>query len=386
MPDLLPFAVDAEDLSDYRAALAAALDGSGPPVAPYADGPAPEFDPAASFPDDLSLVVSTSGSTGTPKRAMLTSDALVASADATHERLGGPGQWLLPMPAQHIAGTQVLIRSVRAGTEPLALPHFGIAEFVAAAGELIHDRCYTALVPTQLRRLLDAGVEARTALARFDGILLGGAAADPGLLAEAAEAGATVLTTYGSSETAGGCVYSGVPLTGTTVELGDDGRITLCGTTIASGYLGAPDLTASIFGRLADGTRTFRTDDLGVWRDGRLHVTGRIDDLINTGGVKVAPRIVESAATLHPDVLEAVALGLPDREWGETVALAIRTRNVLSLHDIRAHLRDHLPSYALPKRLLLVDEMPLRGPGKPDRAALATAPGWQTLSAHQQAD
>ena len=160
----------------------------------------------------------------------------------------------------------------------------------------------------------------------------------------------------------------------------------LPGVRRACAELGAPNLTAAAFGRLDDGTRTFRTDDLGVWRDGRLHVIGRIDDLINTGGVKVAPRIVETAATLHPDVLEAVALGLPDREWGEAVALAIRARTTLSLQEIRGHLRDHVPSYALPKRLLLVDEMPLRGPGKPDRAALAAAPGWQTLEPQQLAD
>ena len=386
MPDLQPFAVEADDLTAYRTALAAALDGSGPAIAPYADRVAPVFDPATPLPDGLALVVSTSGSTGTPKRAMLTRDALIASADATHERLGGPGRWLLPMPAQHIAGTQVLIRSLRAGTVPLSLPHFDIAEFIAAASELTHDRHYTALVPTQLRRLLDSGAKARAAVTHFDGILLGGAAADPGLLADAADAGATVLTTYGSSETAGGCVYSGVPLSGTSVELAEDGRITLCGNTIASGYLGAPELTAAIFGRTDDGARTFRTDDLGVWRDGRLQVIGRIDDLINTGGMKVAPRTVESAATLHPEVLEAVALGLPDREWGEAVALAIRTRTAVSLQEIRAHLRDHVPSYALPKRLLLVDEMPLRGPGKPDRVALANAPGWQTLTPHQPAD
>lgn len=385
MPDLQPFAVHADDLTDYRAALAAALNGNGPAIAPYVDVP-PHLDPAAHLPDGLALVVSTSGSTGTPKRAMLARDALVSSADATHERLGGPGQWLLSMPAQHIAGTQVLIRSVRAGTVPLSLSHFDITEFIATAGKLTHQRHYTALVPTQLRRLLDAGNEARSAVAHFDGILLGGAAADPGLLTEARDAGATVLTTYGSSETAGGCVYSGVPLSGTTVDLADDGRITLCGNTIASGYLEDPELTTAVFGRRDDGNRTFRTDDLGVWRDGRLHVIGRIDDLINTGGVKVAPRIVESAAIVHADVLEAVALGLPDREWGESVALAIRARTALSLQEIREHLRDHVPPYALPKRLLLVDAMPLRGPGKPDRAALAAAQGWQTLPAHHQAD
>lgn len=385
MPDLQPFRVRADDLTGYRDALAAALDG-GPALAPYAGDVPPALDPHAPRPDDLALVVSTSGSTGTPKRAMLTAGALAASADATHERLGGPGQWLLPMPAQHIAGTQVLIRSVRAGTTPVVLERFGVREFVTAANQLSHARRYTALVPTQLHRLLDASDEARAAVAAFDGILLGGAAADPGTLEDAERIGATVFTTYGSSETAGGCVYSGVPLTGTTVDLAEDGRITLCGSTIAAGYLGQPELTAVTFGQRADGTRTFRTDDIGEWRDGRLHVLGRIDDLINTGGIKVAPRIVETAALRHPDVLEAVALALPDEEWGQAVALAVRARKDLQLHEVREELRGRLPSYALPRRLLMVDELPLRGPGKPDRAALAARRGWQTLAAPPVAD
>ncbi|MBB2892896.1 o-succinylbenzoate--CoA ligase [Flexivirga oryzae] len=385
MPDLQPFRVRAADLTGYRDALAAALDG-GSAVVPYTGDHAPELDPTAPVPDGLALVVSTSGSTGTPKRAMLTRDALVASADATHERLGGPGQWLLPMPAQHIAGTQVLIRSLRAGTTPVALEKFDVREFIDAASNLTHERRYTALVPTQLHRLLDASDEARAAVAGFDGILLGGAAADPGMLEDADRLGATVLTTYGSSETAGGCVYSGSPLAGTTVEIAEDGRITLCGNTIASGYLGRPELTATTFAHRENGTRTFRTDDLGEWSGGRLHVLGRVDDLINTGGVKVAPRVVETAATQHPDILEAVALGVPDDEWGQAVALAIRTRKGLQLQQIREELRDRLPAYALPRRLLIVDELPLRGPGKPDRAALAARDGWQTLAAQPVAD
>lgn len=385
MPALQQFQVPAEDLAGYLQALAAALDG-GPALAPYAGDVPPEIDAGAPLPEGLALVVSTSGSTGSPKRAMLTADALTASADATHERLGGPGQWLLPMPAQHIAGTQVLIRSLRAGTTPVTMQHFGVHDFIEAAGKLSHDRRYTALVPTQLHRLLEASDEARAAVADFDGILLGGAAADPGMLEDAERVGATVFTTYGSSETAGGCVYSGVPLAGTTVDLAEDGRIALCGDTIAVGYLGAPQQTAAAFGRREDGTRTFRTDDIGEWRDGRLHVLGRIDDLINTGGVKVAPRIVETAALQHPEVLEAVALALPDEEWGQAVGLVIRSRKELELHEIREELRDRLPSYALPRRLLVVDELPLRGPGKPDRAALAARAGWQTLAAPPLAD
>nr|WP_212755490.1 o-succinylbenzoate--CoA ligase [Flexivirga aerilata] len=376
---MLPYLVRPGELASYRSALAAALDGTGPPLSPYAE-PTPPPD-AAEVPDDIALVVSTSGSTGTPKRAMLSRAALVASADATHERLGGPGQWLLPMPPQHIAGTQVLIRSLRAGVAPITLTMFGVDEFISATRALTGARRYTSLVPTQLRRLLDAGPAAREALAAYDGLLLGGAASAPSLLTEAADAEVRVLTTYGMSETSGGCVYDGVPLTGTSVRLDDDGRITLCGNTIASGYLDAPELTATVFGELPDGTRTFRTDDIGSWEQDRLHVLGRGDDLINTGGLKVAPRVVEEAATQLPDVIEAVALGLPDDEWGEAVAIAVRARKPLELAEIRAALRERLPSYALPKRLLLVEELPLRGPGKPDRAALAQSPGWQNLPA-----
>ena len=380
MPALLPYLVRADDLAEYLTVLRAALDGSGPAVAAYADPAA--LPPTATVPEGTALVVSTSGSTGAPKRAVLTSDALAASADATHDRLGGPGQWLLPMPAQHIAGTQVLIRSLRAQTTPITLPSFGIREFVTATSRLTGDRRYTALVPTQLRRLLDDAA-ARDALASYQGILLGGAAAPPALLRRAADADVRVLTTYGMSETAGGCVYDGRPLAGTTVDIDDAQRITLRGNTVALGYLDDPERTAAAFDRTGP-VRGFRTGDLGSWLpDGRLQVLGRADDLINTGALKVAPRIVEDAATELPQVLEAVALGLPDDEWGQAVGLAVRSTTPLQLPDLRDALRATLPAYALPRRLLVLDRIPLRGPGKPDRAALAATPGWQTLPAQR---
>ncbi|NHN55305.1 AMP-binding protein [Calidifontibacter sp. DB0510] len=326
-------------------------------------------------PDGTALVVSTSGSTGTPKRAILSRDNLIASADATHERLGGPGVWLLPMPAQHIAGTQVLVRSIRAGTQPIVLERWSEAEFVAATGGLDGPRRYTAIVPTQLRRLLadDAG---RSALLSFDGVLIGGAATDPRLLAEALDAGVRALTTYGMSETAGGCVYDGIPLRDTTIGL-DDGQIVLRGPTIAQGYLGDPERTAAAF---EDGPpRGFRTGDLGEFgTDGRLRVLGRADDLIITGGLKVAPRVVEEAARTLEGVHEACALGLPDDEWGHAVGLAVVADHPWTTAAARAALRDQLPAYALPRRLLNLAALPLRGPGKPDRRALAAATGWQT--------
>ena len=359
-------------------ALRAALDG-GPAVMPYAAGAAAPTVPDAGgpLPEGLALVVGTSGSTGSPKLAMLTRDALVASATATHERLGGPGRWLLPMPAHHIAGIQVLVRSLVAGTRPVAADlssGFTPAAFADAADGVEAERRYTAVVPTQLVRLLadDRGTEA---LRRFDAVLVGGAATAPALLDRAREAGVRVTTTYGMSETAGGCVYDGLPLSGSWARAGSDGRIQLGGDTLAAGYLGRPDLTATAFTTDTDGTRWFTTDDVGHLDDrGRWHVDGRVDDLVTTGGLKVAPRLVEEAIGARlPGVAECAVVGVPDPEWGEVVAAALVLADgspAPELADVRDALRGALPGHALPRRVAVVDALPLRGPGKPDRPAL----------------
>ncbi len=362
--------------------LAAALEG-GDPVLPYAaSGPAPTVpahDPA-DLPDGLAVVVGTSGSTGTPKRALLTAGALVASNRATHERLGGPGQWLLALPAHHVAGLQVLLRSLDAGTSPVAMDltdGFVPAAFLAAAARLDAGLPrYTSLVPTQLVRLLDhpGGSES---LGAFDAVLVGGAAISPRLRLRAERAGVRVVATYGMSETAGGCVYDGTPLPCTEIAFDDEGRIHLGGATLALGYLGRPDLTAAAFGVDDDGLRWFRTDDVGhTDYRARLRVDGRVDDLVNTGGLKVAPRLVEEAVLDHvPGVAEVVVVGSPDPEWGEVVCALVvlepgAVRAGLTAGELRAHLRGILPDHALPRRALTATRLPLRGPGKPDRRAV----------------
>ncbi|MBD3785167.1 MAG: AMP-binding protein, partial [Micrococcales bacterium] len=320
-----------------------------------------------------------SGSTGSPKLAMLGAAALTASARATHERLGGPGQWLLTLPAGHVAGLQVLLRSLDAETEPVSTDlrdGFTPAAFADATTRLDPGhRHYTALVPTQLVRLL-ADPAGTAALARLDGVLVGGAATPPALRRRAEAAGVRVHTTYGMSETCGGCVYDGRALTGAEVRLDDDGRVRLGGTTLAHGYLGRPDLTFRAFAVDPDGSRWFRTDDAGHLDDeGRLHVEGRLDDLVSTGGLKVAPRLVEEATVDHvPGVLEAVVVGTPDPEWGQAVSLLVVPApgaRPLSLAEVRDLLRPHLPAHALPRRVTAAPAVPLRGPGKPDRAAVA---------------
>ena len=345
------------------AALSAALDGTGPAVFPATDGRAPDGVPAPG----TAVVVTTSGSTGVPKHVMLTAAALRASAEATRARLGGPGGWLLALPAEHVAGVQVIVRALLAGAAPVVQDvrdGFRPAGFAAAAARLPDGtRRYTSLVPTQLLRILDDGAAGLEALRGFDAVLIGGAALDEGLRARALGAGVRIVTTYGMSETAGGCVYDGIPLDGVRVRV-DDGRVLLGGPTLAAGYLGAPDDTAEVF---TDGW--YRTGDLGRLDGDRLTVLGRADDVIVTGGEKVAPAAVERVLTARPGVVDACVVGVPDPEWGAVVGAVVVLAGPAGLDELAAAVRAELGRAAVPRRWRVVSAVPLRGIGKPDRTA-----------------
>ncbi len=351
---------------ELAGALRAALDG-GPAVLPLsaADprlaGLRARLAPGEPAEPGTAVVVATSGSTGEAKGVLLSAAALRASATATHARLGGPGQWLLPLPAQHVAGVQVIVRSLLAGYEPVVLAR-GQA-FADAAAALAGERRYTALVPTQLTRLLETDPGT---LRGFDAILLGGAATPPALLARARDAGVRVVTTYGMSETAGGCVYDGVPLDGVRVRI-RGGVVELSGPVLAHGYRRDPAATARAF---TGGW--FRTTDLGVLHDGgTLEVLGRADFVINTGGVKVAPAAVEAVLTAHPGVAEACVVDLPSDEWGQLVAAAVVPAGEPPRRaDLLDAVRAALGGPAVPRLLRFADALPLRGPGKVDRTAV----------------
>lgn len=357
-----------ESVETLKAAVAEALD-DGPAVLPYvSEALRDAMEPSHPAEPGTAVIIATSGSTGEPKGVLLSAAALAASAHATHAQLGGPGHWLLATPAQYIGGLQVLVRSLLAGTATSVLPASGFRpdDFAEAAAPLLalDGPRYTALVPTQLGRLLDAGGAGLAAARAFDAIVIGAAATTPRLRERAADAGVPIVPAYGMSETASGCVYDGVPLDGVRVEL-DDERICLAGTVLAHGYRLRPDLTAEAF----DGGR-FRTSDRGrLLPDGRLEVLGRIDDMINTGGVKVAATAVERVLTAQPGVRDACVVGVPDPEWGEAV-VALVVGEGCDVDALRAVCREEAGAAAAPKRVEFAAELPLRGPGKVDRAAV----------------
>ena len=377
--------------------LRAALDGSGPAILPV-DAGLPASQVAALLeafaPDevvvggqrsgrsgrgvreDTAVIIGTSGSTGVPKGVELSASALLASARASMARLGArPGErWLACLPVTHVAGLQVLVRSLRSGTDPV-VAQVGDAEALAAS--------HVSIVPTQLVRLMDSA-DGRAALARFSSVLVGGAAASSAVLDAARAAGVRAVTTYGMSETCGGCVYDGVPLDGVSVRADADGRLRIFGPVLMNGYYGQPELTASVLveGGLPaspgvpprNSLPEFVTSDLGYIDDvGRVIVRGRADDVINTGGHKVVPGEVAAVLSTCPGVKEVVVVGRPDPEWGERVTAVIVPEDQEyppTLELLGIHVRATLPRYACPSEVVLAEAIPVLSNGKPDLARL----------------
>jgi len=294
--------------------------------------------------DPEPLVIATSGSTGQPKQVVLSRDAMRASADATHARLGGPGTWELNLPPAYVAGVQVLYRTIRGGGG---------------------DRRYVSLVPTQLVRALRS--EQRLwQLREYDAVLVGGGPLQPRVRSEAERQGLRIVQTYGMSETCGGCVYDGVPLDDVEVRVDDDGHVLLRGPVLFDGYRGEPERTAAAF---RDGWLV--TNDLGHWaEDGRLRIDGRMDDIIISGGVKVPALAVAEAIARDLHGTPVAVVGMPDPEWGERVVAVVEivgARSAVSLD----YLRDLIdPREWAPRQLVLVPELPLLPNGKPDRVAI----------------
>ncbi|UVI37134.1 AMP-binding protein [Brevibacterium spongiae] len=341
------------------------------------------------------LILFTSGSTGKPKAVALSAEALTASERATERFLSGPGDWHLCLPVNHIAGFQVELRARLAGRAPVrAASAKFTADSFAAEVETLVERAgarptYTSLVPTQLHRILEDARSTRAA-AQITHILLGGAAISPALLDRADEAGLNIVRTYGMSETAGGCVYDGVPFDEVDITITEAGTIDLRGPVVADTYVeisadgrAITPVASTALTVDARGRRVMHTSDLGRLDDGVLSVLGRADDIIVSGGTNVSPHALETGllpSWQREGVAEMLVTWVPDDEWGKKIVALVRPtdgRELAADETPREFARrlgglDHgMRGQLLPQLVFTVDEIPSRSIGKPDRKAAA---------------
>lgn len=373
MPERPLLIVDPADWRAVHAALRARLFADGPAVFPVSD---PGDAVPATAPAATALVIQTSGSTGRPKRVALGEAALRASAHATETALGGPGQWLVCLSPAFVAGSQQLVRSLLGGIEPVIGPLEGFdpAAFAASVAGMANGRRYSALVPAQLSRLVDDGErdpDLRAAVASLDAMLIGGQALPQAVAERARGLGYRIVRTYGSSETATGCVYDGRPVGATRLRT-VDGVLEISGPTLAEGYLGDPDATAAAF-HDEGGVRWFRTGDRAeISPDGTLRILGRADNVLISGGVKVSLDRVEAVVRELPGLSDAVVVRAPSERWGEVpvVVVAGEAAAPARLDEVRAHVGDVLGPAGRPDAIIVVATLPLLATGKPDRRAL----------------
>jgi O-succinylbenzoic acid--CoA ligase len=325
------------------------------------DGPAISLGPISVevVPSQIAIVVSTSGSTGDAKEVGLSAAALLASAKATNKFFGASkGQtWSLLLPLTHIAGINVLVRALELGT--IAIDARGITGKYP-------DADYTAIVPTQLFRALNGDSDLLAHLLVAKSVLVGGAALDKKLAEQARAAGINVVESYGMTETCGGCVYDGLPIGDTSVEINKDGLIKISTASLATTYLNDPPGWSS---KLENGY--FLTSDLGEINNGKLRVTGRADDVIVTGGENISLTKVEEVIRGAFAGIECAAFAVADQQWGQALHLAIAGEVKPELSAINQSLSSKISAAAKIKRAIYLDQLPKTALGKVNRQELA---------------
>ena len=315
------------------------------------DGPALALSPieAATVAARTALVVTTTGSSGTPKLVGLSASALLTSARSSNKYLGAEhgNTWSLLLPLNHIAGINVLIRSLESGTTPVNL--------IGYQGSFPKVD-FTAIVPTQLFRALNGDANLLQHLQGAKAVLVGGAALTHQLRSQAETAGINVVETYGSTETSGGCVYNGVPLDGVEISVGDDQRIAIKGKVVAH------DLVSE------DGW--YYTSDAGHFEGDKLIIDGRIDDIVISGGENVSLTAIDRVIAQTFPVIQSASFALSDSEWGQAIHLAIVGADTSIEESIQETLHRELGAASKIKGFHHLQELPLIGIGKIDRAAL----------------
>ena len=309
-------------------------------------------------PAGTAAVVLTSGTAALPKAVMLTRTGMETMAMSYSSRIGAGAAdvWLAALPLTGVAGLAILARSYVTEVPAIVHDRFAI-DHVARTAER-RDATIVSLVPTALRRLLDAGAP----LHHFRVVLVGGAALAATLRDRATAAGIPVIATYGMTETWGGVALDGRLIDGAQARITDEGEIEIAGPMVTSGYRLDEEATRDAF---RDGW--LRTGDLGTLVDGRLDVTGRRGDVIITGGVNVSPTAVEAVVLTHPGIVDAAVVGAADEEWGERVVAYVVPADpaaVPTLEQVRDLVKDHLPAAAAPRELHPVTRIPRNDAGK----------------------
>lgn len=340
------------DLAELMARLAKAL---------VSDGPAISLGSVSveKAPQRVALIVNTSGSTGQAKEVGLSASALLESAKSANKFVGAKsGQiWSLLLPLTHIAGINVLVRSMELGTVPIdAREVSGKYPFAD----------FTAVVPTRLFRALNGDNDLLEHLISAQAVLVGGAALSVELRNAARDAGINVIETYGMTETCGGCIYNGIPLDGAEFEIDELGIISIASKSLATTYLNAPEAWNE---RIRNGY--FVTTDIGHLEDGKLVVTGRSDDVIVTGGENVSLAEVESVVKDTFSGIDCAAFALADSQWGQSLQLAIAGDVKPEQSAINEYLTSKISRAAKVKNFIYMAELPRTSLGKVDRARLA---------------
>jgi O-succinylbenzoic acid--CoA ligase len=339
--------IPANKTFEVLVALTQALDGgdalfvSGPEI----NGVPPTEDLPAEVDDKTAVVVKSSGSTGHPKLIELSADALFASARATEQQIG-TGQWLLTLPVNYVAGLMVLVRSVSADTQPVLMNTqvpFTAEAFVRGASLMDEGNRYLSLVPTQLARLADAidsDPMVYSSLRKFEGILIGGQRPDFAVMQKLKGMGINLISSYGMTETCGGCVYDGEPIGDTQLRI-TDGLLEVSGSVLANGL-----------------PQWFSTNDLARFdSSNKLEILGRADRVIISGGLKVSLDRVEEISKEIAGVSEIVAVGIDDREFGQRVVIGFEGSPEVS-DAISTHLVEIIGREAKPKKIRQFRDLP----------------------------
>jgi acyl-CoA synthetase (AMP-forming)/AMP-acid ligase II len=347
----------------------------------------------APSPDDVALVLHTSGSTGRPKRVPLRHRNLAASAGtiAGTYALGEADVSLCVMPLFHVHGLVASVLATLASGGTVVVPaRFNPLAFWRTVGE--QRVTWYSAVPTIHQLLLARAGRERPAGAASLRFVRSCSAALPVEAARRLEevVGAPVLEAYGMTEAAHQMASNPLPprprkfgtvgpATGVRIGIaaadghprpaGEPGEVVIRGPGVIHAYEDNPDANRSSF---VDGW--FRTGDQGVLdADGYLSLLGRIKELINRGGEKVAPPEVDAVLLAHAAVAEAVCFGIPHPTLGEEVAAAVVLRQPASEAELLAHCRDRIAEFKCPKRIYVVETIPRTATGKIQRRAVAAA-------------